>query len=93
MRTTTRTTVQSATRDARNLVRKHLNVPAGTRVHIDSNRVAGADLTVRMGTTILFPDTDDYLTTTRALADAVEALPGYHSMCWNRVSISYLREI
>jgi hypothetical protein len=84
-------TVQQATTDAARLARKHLALPTGTRVHIDSKHVAGGDLVVRMGTTIRFPEMSRERS--KALADAVQALPGYHSIAWNAVSISFLRAI
>ena len=84
-------TVQQATTDAARLARKHLNLPTGTRVHIDSKHIAGSDMVVRMGTTIRFPEMSRERS--KALADAVQALPGYSSMSWNAVSISLLRAI
>lgn len=82
-----RSPIAAATADARRIAKRHL----GDSPIISSKLVAATDGTVRMGTTIMF--SERHVSTTKALADAIAALPGYHSMCWNIVSISYLRDI
>jgi hypothetical protein len=84
-----RSPISQATADARKLVRKHL--PAHVRPTVDSSYCTGLDLVTRMKTVITFAEMS--ADATKPLADAVADLPRYHSMCWNIVSISYLREI
>lgn len=78
--------IAAATATARRLAKRHL--PVTTRPIISSKMVAGLDGTVRLGVDILFTERDEE--TTRQLAAAIAELPGYHSMCWNRVAITYL---
>lgn len=81
--------IQAATATGRRLAKRHL--PAYARPIISSKHVAGADGVVRMKTEILFADLSTDIT--KPLADAVEQLPGYNSMCWNLVSVSYLIDL
>lgn len=78
--------IAAATATGRRLAKRHL--PAHARPIISSKKVAGADGVVRMKTEILFADLPVEMT--KPLADAVAQLPGYSSMCWNLVSVSYL---
>ncbi len=80
-----RSPIQVATATARRLVKKHL--PAHAYPVISSKHVTGADGVTRMKTEILFVELPHEVT--KPLADAIEALPGYSTMCWNLVSISY----
>lgn len=85
------TTVASATRDARRLVAKHLKRP---NISIDSRMTAHTvTLEPYVSTTISFTHTGIPMEATRALADAVEQLPGYQSMAWTEFHLSFLRSI
>lgn len=79
----------AATAAARRLVRRHL--PPYVNAIISSKKVAGTDGTVRMSTEILFSELSKTLS--KPLSDAVMQLPGYHSQCWNLVSVSYLIDL
>lgn len=78
--------IAEATATGRRLAKRHL--PESARPMVESVHCACSDGVVRMKTTITFAGVDRE--SSRALADAVTELSGYHSMCWNEVSISYL---
>ena len=82
----TKSPIRLATAEARRLARKHL--PAHAEPIIRSNTIVGLDGVRRMKTEILFCEMDSEIS--KPLADAVQQLPGYHSMAWNRVAVTYL---
>lgn len=85
------TTVASATRDARRLVTKHLNIPG---VSVDSSMTARLDtLEPRVRTVISFTSSEVSAEASRALAEAVAELPGYDSMTWTPFHLSFTRSI
>ena len=81
--------IAAATATGRRLAKRYL--PETATPQVSSKLVGGMDGMVRMQTTILFCRRS--LDATKPLADAIAALPGYSSMAWNLVSISYLIEL
>ena len=77
--------IADATAVGRKLAKRHLSASAT----VTTDRAYATDLTERMRTTITFPEGTD----ARALADAIEALPRYSSMCWQSCSIAYLTDL
>lgn len=84
-----RNPIQEATATGRRLAKRHL--PPYVGLIVRSEHCCGADGVVRMKTTVLFREMDR--STTKPLADAIAALPGYHSMVWDPECISYLTKL
>lgn len=83
------TTVASATREARKLVNRYL--PIGG-VLIDSQMIAHTvTLEPLVRTRISYPGMS--LDETRALAEAIESLPGYDSKAWSAYHLSFTRTV
>jgi len=84
-----RSPIQVATATGRRLAKRHLGERA--EFQVDSRYITGLDNVTRLRTQILFREMPHEAS--KPLADAVTELPGYSSMAWNLVSVSYMIEI